>query len=118
MTLESVQKTSLKKEMVNHPSHYNAGKYEVIDVIEDWGLGFNDGNAVKYIARHEHKGKALEDLKKARWYIDRLIEKYTQEEPASGPQISGNVLQAPNYNRCREKERYAAYYDKPGKNIK
>lgn len=58
---------------VNHPPHYNAGRFEVIDVIEDWRLGFHLGNAVKYIARAEHKGSALEDLRKARWYLDREI---------------------------------------------
>ena len=64
---------------VNHPNHYTQGKFEVIDVIEDWNLGFHDGNAVKYIARFRHKGKPLEDLKKARWYIDRLINVVEQE---------------------------------------
>lgn len=44
-----------EKEQVNHPSHYNQGKYEVIDVIEDWKLGFCLGNAVKYIARCRYK---------------------------------------------------------------
>lgn len=58
---------------VVHPTHYNQGKIEVIDAIEDWKLGFNAGNAVKYIARHEHKGKAIQDLEKAKWYIDREI---------------------------------------------
>ncbi len=58
---------------VDHPAHYNAGKFEVIDVIEDWDLCFNAGNVVKYIARAKHKGKELEDLRKARWYLDRLI---------------------------------------------
>lgn len=60
-------------EKVNHPSHYNTGKIEVIDAIEDWKLGFNAGNAVKYIARAPHKGKNVEDLKKAAWYIAREI---------------------------------------------
>ena len=59
---------------VDHPSHYNAGKFEVIDVIEDWQLGFSLGNAVKYIARAQHKGSELEDLKKSRWYLDRAIQ--------------------------------------------
>jgi len=58
---------------VNHPSHYNSGKYEPIDIIEDWKLGFNLGNTVKYISRCEHKGKKLEDLKKAEWYLSREI---------------------------------------------
>ena len=58
---------------VSHPSHYNVGKIEVIDAIEDWCLNFSLGNAVKYIARADHKGKPIEDLEKARWYIDREI---------------------------------------------
>ena len=63
---------------VNHPAHYNTGKIEVIEVIEDWKLGFHDGNAVKYIARAAHKGNRLQDLQKARWYLDRLITKLTE----------------------------------------
>jgi len=62
------------KESVDHPAHYNTGRFETIDVIEDWGLGFNLGNAVKYISRAAHKGKRLEDLKKAAWYLQREIE--------------------------------------------
>jgi len=61
-------------ERVNHPKHYNLGKFEVIDVIEDWRLDFHLGNTVKYIARAGHKDAALQDLKKARWYLDRRIE--------------------------------------------
>ena len=62
-------------EAVDHPAHYGGGDnpYEAIKVIEAWGLGFCDGNAVKYIARAGKKGDRLEDLKKARWYLDRLI---------------------------------------------
>ena len=66
-------------ESVNHPSHYNKGKYEVIDVIEDWKLGFNLGNTVKYISRADHKGKTIEDLKKAQWYLNREIERRENE---------------------------------------
>lgn len=58
---------------VQRPAHYHAGSIEPIDAIEDWKLGFSLGNAVKYIARHRHKGTPLEDLKKARWYLDREI---------------------------------------------
>lgn len=62
-------------ESVNHPDHYGGADnaYETIKVIEAWGLGFSLGNAVKYISRAEKKGAALEDLKKARWYLDREI---------------------------------------------
>ena len=54
------------------------GNIEPIDAIEDWDLGFNLGNAVKYIARHKHKGKPLEDLKKALWYLSREIERLSK----------------------------------------
>ena len=68
-------------DIINHPQHYTLGKIEVIDFIEDKGLNFNLGNVVKYVARAGHKkssgksvdAKALEDLKKARWYIEREI---------------------------------------------
>lgn len=60
-------------DMVNRPPHYKQGSIEVIDIIEGAKLGFHLGNAVKYILRAEHKGK-LEDIKKARWYLDRYIE--------------------------------------------
>jgi len=59
---------------VNHPSHYRQGKIEVIDFIEDQKLGFHLGNVVKYVCRSEHKGKEIEDLKKAAWYLNRRIE--------------------------------------------
>ena len=63
------------KEMVNHPKHYNTGKFEVIEVIEDWNLNFNLGNAVKYISRCEHKGNKKQDLEKAVWYLKRELDK-------------------------------------------
>lgn len=58
---------------VNHPSHYTRGKIEVIDFIEDQQLPYHLGNVVKYVARAGYKGDKLEDLKKARWYLDRYI---------------------------------------------
>ena len=60
---------------VNHPPHYGGGEnpYEAIKVIEAWGLGFCLGNVVKYLARAGKKGALVEDLKKARWYLDREI---------------------------------------------
>lgn len=63
---------------INHPPHYTFGRYEPIDVIDDWGLGFSLGNAVKYIARAGRKDptKTVEDLKKARFYIDHEIKKH------------------------------------------
>ena len=60
---------------VDHPSYYQ-GKIEVIDFIEDKGLGFHLGNAIKYIARAGRKSPdtEVEDLRKAIWYIERYIE--------------------------------------------
>jgi hypothetical protein len=67
---------------VNHPAHYAESKHEPIDVIEDWGLGFHLGNVVKYVARAGKKDptKVLEDLKKARWYLDRHIKNLEVDE--------------------------------------
>lgn len=64
---------------VNHPSHYNVGGIEVIDAIEAWKLGFCLGNVVKYVARADHKRSPVEDLEKARWYLDREIERRKRE---------------------------------------
>jgi hypothetical protein len=70
-------------EMVNHPQHYRPGKYEAINVIESWGLNFSLGSAIKYISRCglkpdsslDKKLKAIEDLKKAVWYLNREIDR-------------------------------------------
>ena len=58
---------------VNHPTHYKVGGIETIDFIEAKGLTYHLGNAVKYISRADHKGNRLQDLQKAKWYIDRAI---------------------------------------------
>lgn len=63
----------IKHDAVNHPSHYTRGKIEVIDFIENQQLPYHLGNVIKYIARAGYKGDKLEDLKKARWYLDRYI---------------------------------------------
>lgn len=66
-----------KTEMVNHPPHYKGGEIECIDYLED-SLGrdgfafYVEGNIKKYVHRWRHKG-GIEDLKKAKWYLDRLI---------------------------------------------
>ena len=70
----------MNKDMVNHPSHYNKGKYEVIDVIEDWGLGFSLGNAIKYIARCEHKGNKKQHLKRFILSLKRELERENSDE--------------------------------------
>lgn len=69
-----------EKEMINHPSHYNMGKFEAIDVIEDWQLNFNLGNTVKYISRAGHKDDIIQDLKKSLWYLQREIDRLEKGE--------------------------------------
>jgi hypothetical protein len=71
---------------VNSPAHYNYGKVECIEAIEESMTpeafkGYLKGNTMKYLWRYERKGKPLEDLKKARWYLDRLIQKKEEEWP-------------------------------------
>lgn len=70
---------------IDHPSHYNIGSIEVIDVIEDWNLNFHRGNAVKYIARAGKKNadKEIEDLEKAAWYINREIQRIKNNDNMS-----------------------------------
>lgn len=65
-------------EVVNHPKHYNAhpSGVECITVVEH--MGFNVGNAMKYLWRADEKGSALEDLRKAAWYVQREIERRTK----------------------------------------
>lgn len=72
-----------RKETVNHPAHYlaNPSGVEAIDVIEH--MTFNVGNAVKYLWRAGHKGDLLEDLKKAKWYVQREIERLQRESGAA-----------------------------------
>lgn len=70
-------RTDSRTDAVNHPSYYGgAGNpYEAIKVIEAWGLGFCLGNTVKYISRAGKKSAktTIQDLEKARWYLDREI---------------------------------------------
>jgi len=75
ITVEEINIEAPKADPVNHPAHYKVGGIETIDFIEAKSLGYHLGNAVKYITRADHKGNRLQDLQKAKWYIDRAIEK-------------------------------------------
>ncbi len=57
---------------VDHPDHYNQG-IETLDYIESWGMSFSQGNVIKYVSRYLLKG-GVEDLHKAQWYLQRMIE--------------------------------------------
>lgn len=75
-------------DVVNHPPHYKgANGMEAIDVIEAFDLSFRLGNTVKYILRAGRKSAVLEDLKKARWYLDREIEKRIEVEASIRKEI-------------------------------
>ena len=80
---------------VNSPSHYNSGAIECIDAIES-ATGHNfkyylQGNIMKYLWRFDYKGKPVEDLRKARWYLDALIKDVEAE------QLETDVAQSINY---------------------
>jgi hypothetical protein len=83
-TLKPKSAEQESSDLVNHPPHYKVGGIETIDFIEAKGLGYHLGNAVKYISRAGLKGTntGLEDLKKARWYLDRAIEKNEFPNPS------------------------------------
>lgn len=71
---------------VNNPAHYTQGGIECIDAIKASMspleyAGFLKGNALKYLWRYRHKGKAVQDLKKANWYLGRLT-RFTELEEA------------------------------------
>lgn len=66
--------------LVNSPPHYTKGKFETIDVLEDIVQHYTDPveatlvwNTIKYIARAPHKEEYSQDLKKAQWYLNRLV---------------------------------------------
>lgn len=70
---------------VDHPSHYNQGDIECIDALKacltpEEFRGFLKGNTIKYLWRSEDKGNPVEDLEKAAWYLDRLIEERKEKD--------------------------------------
>lgn len=77
-----------KDDSVNHPSHYTQGNIETIEYIEDKLTdeqleGYFAGNIIKYISRYKYKN-GIEDLKKARWYLDRMIKKLEEKRDNYG----------------------------------
>jgi len=72
-----------EQDMVNSPAHYNKANIETIDMIESvTGDGFEaylQGNILKYICRYKYKN-GVEDLKKAKWYLNRLIKTIGEDE--------------------------------------
>ncbi len=68
---------------VNHPPHYTRAGYECAEVVIALGLSYCLGNVLKYVWRCGHKADALQDLKKARWYLDREIRRREGDDDAS-----------------------------------
>ena len=90
-----------KHNAVSHPSHYAEGrKFEPKDVIRDWGLNFNLGNAVKYLARAGRKDDIIQDLKKAQQYIQFEIDAI-EAERKNAVKPTGAELKAPQHPNCR-----------------
>jgi hypothetical protein len=70
--------TEMTEDVVNKPAHYGNGQIECIDYLKDnmdymMFMGYLEGNVKKYLHRYRYKGNCLEDLKKAQWYLARLI---------------------------------------------
>lgn len=76
MTARTIEKPN----NIDHPPHYIANGIEVIDVIEAFGLSFHRGNAIKYLLRAGRKDEIADDLKKARWYIDRELSRLAPQQ--------------------------------------
>ena len=74
---------SADKDLVHHPAHYCYSEYEPKDVIRGWGLNFNLGSAVKYIARAGRKDDILQELNKAKQFIEFEIEAIEKERGLS-----------------------------------
>lgn len=80
---ERIMEIEEKQDKVEHPPHYTTGTIETIEYIEDkltpeMLQGYFAGNIIKYVSRYRYKN-GVEDLKKARWYLDRMIKKLEKE---------------------------------------
>jgi hypothetical protein len=73
--IEDLPAEPVKEDLVNSPLHYQGNKFEVIDIIDDFNLSFNKGNAIKYILRADKKGNHKQDLLKAIWYLEHELNK-------------------------------------------
>ncbi len=73
----------MSADSVNRPAHYTMGKIETLDFIEDQKFCYHAGNAIKYICRYRYKGKPVEDLRKAIYYLNRLADNLEKETKCS-----------------------------------
>ncbi len=108
----------MKKEQVNHPTHYGGegNQYEAIKVIEAWELDFCLGNAVKYISRAGKKEDMIQDLKKAKWYIERKIYQFEPTKERETVSFDSLIEQLDKVIEvCKQKEFH--YFDKGFHNL-
>lgn len=82
--MDLLDKGTAENDAVNHPSHYAKGGVECIDAIKasmssEAFNGFLKGNVLKYVWRYESKAKPVEDLKKAKWYLEKLVGELNNE---------------------------------------
>jgi hypothetical protein len=89
-------------EDVTNPAYYQLRTPEPVTVIEGWGLCWHLGNVVKYIARAGRKGPALDDLKKARWYLDRVINRLEGTVRLANKDVKFDVTDSVASNETRE----------------
>ena len=68
-----------KTDIINRPKHYTIG-IETIDYIRSWNMDYVRGNIIKYVTRFPYKGTALQDLKKAKWYLEYLIKEVEKDD--------------------------------------
>ena len=85
----------MSKEDTTNPSYYRRGKIEVADFIADQKLSYFEGNVVKYLCRYKYKNK-LEDLKKAQWYMNKLIALYEEDAGKEMQQLYGLLKEVYN----------------------
>ena len=90
---------ALVADPINHPTHYTASPYEAITVIESVGSGYCRGNALKYLCRAPHKGSEAADLRKAAWYVRRLV---TAREAFTPMDTTGAYAVAESWASCSE----------------
>jgi hypothetical protein len=81
---EIIAREEEEEDVVNNPDHYNTGNIECIDAIEESMSsvafkGYLKGNCMKYLWRYDYKGKQVEDLKKAGWYLNKLTKMVVEE---------------------------------------
>lgn len=80
LEIESEDNVTKQADMVNHPPHYKAGPFECLEVIEALDLGYHLGNALKYLWRAGRKDDRLQDLLKAKFYVERAIKLETERK--------------------------------------